>query len=180
MMKQVSNPALLCLVTSSSSEHRFVCAEQWEQGDDEEVSFRADYEEEGEGEEDDLQHSNGLVESVSGEVRHGAGRMDSLAESDLLQVSDGEDGVRATVGEMDIMEVLDDQPFEVLDCAGGTETSQEPSQLGEPCDNLSLSHSPSLPLSLLLSLPLSLQRVDIIRQRLPLCQRRRGEEKEMK
>ena len=64
---------------------------------------------------------------------HGAGRLASLAESDLLQASDGEreeeDG-RGMEGELDIMEVLEDQPFEVLDSAACGDMSQEPSHLG--------------------------------------------------
>ena len=70
---------------------------------------------------------NGLVdEDLSAK---GAGRLSSLAESDLLQPSDGErEG--GMEGELDIMEVLEDQPFEVLDSAACGDLNQDHTQLG--------------------------------------------------
>lgn len=112
-------------------------AEQWEHGEAGlDMSLHAEFLEE---EEEELQRSNGLPEGeeeelASGEGRHNVSRLDSLAESELLQPSDGEreedSGHELPV---DMMGVLEDQPFEVLDSAGGTDPSQDPSQLGKPC-----------------------------------------------
>lgn len=57
----------------------------------------------------------------------GAGRLSSLAESDLLQASGGEEEKgRGGEGDMDIMQVFEDQPFEVLDSAGVGDAGQDP------------------------------------------------------